>query len=196
MDTRTGGQKGFTMKRNIRIFLTLVLLVSLSSCLTLQNTGTNTKNQSLNNLIMYDKSIDEIINAINNGANVNEINMFGVTPLMFAVSKSNVEIVELLIEHGADVSAEAEGSYTPLFYAVEINSDETIPIVDLLLDAGANIEHRNYKGQTVLLYAAEMNSNQELLQHLIEKGANPNSNDNEGNNLEYYIANCKNGIIQ
>lgn len=183
------------MKKIIKTFILGISLLSLSSCVLLKNLTENSTNQSLNYMTMDNKSYNEIEKAIKNGANVNETNMFGVTPLMFAVGRSEVEVVKLLIENGADISAEANGSYTPLFYAVEVNNDKTITIVDLLLDAGANIEHRNYKGQTVLLYAAEMNSNQELLQHLIEKGSNPDSCDNKGNNLEYYKSNCKNGII-
>ena len=183
------------MKRIIKTFMLGLSLLFLSSCVSLKSTSTNSTNETLNDMVRYKRSCNEIEKAIKNGANVNEVNMYGVTPLMFAVGRSDVEVVKLLIENGANVSAEANGSYTPLFYAVEVNNDKTITIVDLLLDAGANIEHRNYKGQTVLLYAAEMNSNQELLQHLIEKGSNPDSCDSKGNNLDYYKSNCKNGII-
>ena len=48
------------------------------------------------------------------GANVNETNSSGDTPLIMAAYKGHVEIVRLLLESGADVLACNSGGWTPL----------------------------------------------------------------------------------
>ena len=45
------------------------------------------------------------------GADANAKNKKGMTPLHFAIYKDNSEIVELLIDKGADVNAKAGGGY-------------------------------------------------------------------------------------
>lgn len=55
---------------------------------------------------------------LENGANVNEKNMHGYTPLHLAILGTMFkDVCELLIEHGADVDAIDNFGNTPLFYA-------------------------------------------------------------------------------
>jgi len=56
--------------------------------------------------------------------------------LMEPISKNDIEMVELLIEHGADVNqVEQSFQYTPLHYAAELNLPE---IIKILLDNGSD----------------------------------------------------------
>ena len=51
-------------------------------------------------------------------ANVEDRGMKGdCTPLMEAASSGHLEIVKLLISHGADVNAQSSSGNTPLMYA-------------------------------------------------------------------------------
>jgi ankyrin repeat protein len=54
---------------------------------------------------------------IAHGADVNQKNFRGATPLMAAAIGRNVAVVKYLIEKGADVNARDQESYTALMYA-------------------------------------------------------------------------------
>ena len=58
------------------------------------------------------------------------------TPLPNAVWEQNKEIVELLINHGADVNAKNDDAGTPLHAASMKDNKE---IVELLINRGADI---------------------------------------------------------
>ena len=55
---------------------------------------------------------------LENGADVNAVDMFGMTPLMQAATyNSNPKILRTLIENGADVAAKNKEGKTALDYA-------------------------------------------------------------------------------
>jgi len=58
---------------------------------------------------------------LSNGANVNEKNEDGLTPLHLAVKSGHKRIVELLIAKGADVNAKDTRGGTSLDYSTELN---------------------------------------------------------------------------
>ena len=53
--------------------------------------------------VQYDQSLVVAI-LLSLGANPNVKNIFGWTPLMYAASRGNLEIIQLLINHGADLN--------------------------------------------------------------------------------------------
>jgi len=68
------------------------------------------------------------------------------TPLHHAAHAGQVEIVELLMEAGASVDAEAIGGGTPLMRAIESSKPSC---VDFLIKAGASVNAENKKGLTL-----------------------------------------------
>ena len=84
-------------------------------------------------------------------ANVEDRGMKGdCTPLMEAASSGHLEIVKLLISHGADVNAQSSSGNTPLMYAcasgklahgTKVNSESR----NLFLTQ-CNIDHSDYSG--------------------------------------------------
>lgn len=67
---------------------------------------------------------------LDNGADVNECNELRRTALHFATRRGAVEIVELLIERGADVArADGDKGVTPLMNAVYSNSIECVKAI-------------------------------------------------------------------
>ncbi len=115
----------------------------------------------------------------------------GVTPLIYAIDKLSVELVELLLEYGADSNMRDSLGYTPLMHAVRIThpSEEQLQnaliIIKLLLEKGADTdaqrkslrivpvkqptsrEEDTESGETALIYAVRYN-NEKLVQVLLE----------------------------
>jgi len=86
------------------------------------------------------------------GASVDDRGNKGdLTPLMDAASQGHLEIVKLLISHGADVNAQSACGNSPLMYACSSGHED---IVKELLNAGARVEDNNENGHTPLMEAA------------------------------------------
>ena len=60
------------------------------------------------------------------------------TPLHAACANSHIPVVELLVDHGADIEKTNESSATPLIAAVRAND---LSVIRSLLDAGADVNH-------------------------------------------------------
>ena len=108
---------------------------------------------------------------IANGADVNEKNDDGVTPLHYAALKGHKEIVELLIAKGADVNAKDDEGATPLHSAAYGGHKE---IVELLIAKGADVNAKGRYGRTPLHRAAPSGS-KEMIELLIANGADVNA---------------------
>lgn len=94
----------------------------------------------------------------------------GVTPLFAAAKQSEPELLELLIEAGADVNWANERGVTPLISAAYHGNCEG---VSYLAQAGADINHQSEAGITAL-FAATTGLHFACVQSLIESGADPN----------------------
>ena len=89
------------------------------------------------------------------GANVNECDANGMTPLFAAIQHNNFNLVQLLLIAGADVNfAEKKSGQTPLFYAAKYGSSK---IYNLLLnnDADENVTDKNNKKAKDYFYAKD-----------------------------------------
>ena len=71
---------------------------------------------------------------IDSGADVNDKDRIGNTPLINACIIGDIEIVKLLLDNGADVNAENKWYNTPLTYAKDKHNQQ---LVDLLIQHGA-----------------------------------------------------------
>ena len=131
----------------------------------------------------------------------------GAGPLFIATLANDQESMELLLKHGAEVDLENVFQMTPLMIAAGMRGTgrgggggdpaRTIKSIDLLLDAGANINAkvtdshthtavimayvagRDQEGRTALMAAAESGQDR-LVQHLLERGADPMIRDATG----------------
>jgi len=86
---------------------------------------------------------DDVVTLLDAGVNVNARNESGLTPLHFATSVGNADIIKLLIEAGANVNARSEDGDTPLHDAARYGNAD---IVKALLEAGAGVNERNEGG--------------------------------------------------
>ena len=101
----------------------------------------------------YAASDPEVFSALlSGGANIDKVDDDGYTALMIAVEGREYEVVELLVDAGADVNATNHFEETALMLAASIQPD----YVEMLLEAGAepNVTKRNLR--TPLIYAVIM----------------------------------------
>jgi len=140
------------------------------------------KQRALSSLLFY-LSRDGCINPVKpllekyyNDIHIDYIpNDEGQTPLMVASENGYTEIVQLLLEKGADVNAETNDGKTALMYAAAKGRTE---IVQLLLEKGADVNTKIY-GTPILLWAHE-NGHTKIIQLLLEKGADVNAKNKYG----------------
>ena len=78
---------------------------------------------------IYKGSIEEVKQHLTAGAEVNAKAGDGLTPLSYAASLGQTEIVELLIAKGADVNAKSDFGTTPLDWTVEADHTETAALL-------------------------------------------------------------------
>jgi ankyrin repeat protein len=111
------------------------------------------------------------------GANPNQFDVRGDTPLMFVIGRTRIEVppetrlqmLDLLISAGADPNLISTSGYsTPLIHAADLGQSE---IVRRLLRAGAVIQATNREGLTALHFAA----NAETAKLLLSAGADRES---------------------
>jgi cytohesin len=100
----------------------------------------------------------------------------GWTPLAWVAYEGHKEIVELLIENGADVNANDDIGGTPLYRAARKGHKE---IAELLIAAGTDVNAKNSVGQTPLQFAAGY-GHKEIVELLIDNGADLDVKDDDG----------------
>ena len=108
------------------------------------------------------------------GADVNEAQGDGLTPLHVAAQEGNLDIVRLLIGAHANVEAKTRlGDYTPLHLASGAAHES---VVRALLDAGAQpAATTTYTGVTSLHLAAKAVHGESVVKLLLQKGAPVNA---------------------
>src|SRR3972149_6230643 len=88
---------------------------------------------------------------IKNGANVNQADNDGTTPLYIASRYGHVEVISLLLNNGANVNQVDNVRRTPLYGA---SFHDHVEIVSLLLNHGANMYQIDNTKQTPLHIAS------------------------------------------
>lgn len=89
------------------------------------------------------------------------------TPLEWAIWNKQINMVKLLIEHGAEVNTPVEDrEITPLLFAVGCNNYE---ICRLLVNCGADVNLANFYGAP--LHVAASIGNERLVEFLLDHGA-------------------------
>jgi ankyrin repeat protein len=126
---------------------------------------------------------------VDRGANVNETDEAGVTPLHYATATGLKGVVELLLAEGVDANARTLKEWwfrgivsdmrvgvTALHAGAARGDANTVKV---LLAHGAQLDAKDESGCTLLHYAATL-ANPSVVEFLIAKGANVNAEDRQG----------------
>lgn len=98
------------------------------------------------------------------------------SPVVYtAVGTGDLEVVRMLLDHGASLEFTSDEHWTPLFAAIAKGRED---IVDLLLDRGAGINQAF--GNSLPLTIAINNASMEMVNHLLAAGADVNARSANG----------------
>ena len=96
--------------------------------------------------------VEVVQSRINQGANIDETDNRGCSPLIVAAKWGYLEIVKLLLDNGADVNAWAWDTMEQTAL-MEASDQGHVELVKFLLQKGANVNFRNKNGWTALKLA-------------------------------------------
>jgi ankyrin repeat protein len=133
-------------------------------------TGTAAADGTLADLIQRGDR-DAALESIRTGADVNEPQGDGTTPLHWAIYRIDPGLVAALLQRGAQPGAINSYGSTPLAEAIKVAD---AGLVEMLLDAGADVEAPNQDGQTALMLAARAGA-VDIAEILVRRGADVNA---------------------
>ncbi len=122
-------------------------------------------------------TVQQVQEAIKNGADVNAADKDGKAPLMAATFNTDGGVLNVLLEAGANVNARQPDGGTALMYAAVSNPPQ---VITTLLNAGAHVNDQDQDGGTPLIWAATFNPNPEVILILLKAGADPKAKTTEG----------------
>lgn len=104
-----------------------------------------------------------------------------------ACRTGELDLVKEYIQNGSELNEYSTHGFTPLHYAAmgsnETKAEINIEILKVLVDAGADVNEISKDGRSILFLLAEFSPLLEAVQFLIEKGANPEFRDSNGNHI-------------
>jgi serine/threonine-protein phosphatase 6 regulatory ankyrin repeat subunit B len=111
--------------------------------------------------------LERVKSLVRQGAPLNEPSRvkFGWTPLIGAVFHNETNIVQYLVESGADVNCVDKDGLTPLMWAAGWG-DRGVAVVKILITHGANLDAKDKNGATVFEHANSAPPKPELLRVL------------------------------
>jgi uncharacterized protein len=117
-------------------------------------------------------SVDSVNALILAGAKINARETWnGQSAIMWAAAEGHAQVVQALIDGGADIHARSNGTTTPFLFAVRKGD---IATVQVFLKAGIDVNEKRVDQATPLLVAI-INGHEDLVDLLLDKGADPNA---------------------
>ena len=131
-------------------------------------------------------TLEDVKKELKNGANVNAASDEDTTALMHAaIFNQNPEVIETLIDKGANVNAKNKDGSTALTKAAFNPNPE---VIKTLIDEGADVNAKSKSGGTALMSAAIFNQNPEVIKILINAGTDVNAKSKSGSTALMFAA--------
>lgn len=176
------------MCKGIKDVLIIIILLSIVSCNRLSKEESERFKEAI---LKDDRAYIQYI--LSKGLDLNDEDMFGYIPLHIAVGANNRELIDIFLQHGADINCVDGLKCNCLFktydietvkYLIErganvnqVNKYGEIPLFNvtwyydlakLYIESGSDIHQKDELGFSIL-FSIIMNNNYKLLKYLIEK---------------------------
>jgi ankyrin repeat protein len=150
-----------------------IVFISIGSLLT----TVVSSSQSLQPLLKAIKNNDktQVSSLLNDGAGISIVDEDGDNVLMYAALYASADCMDLLLKKGADPNARNKLGETPLMWC-----SHDLTRSKLLLDHKADINATTNAGNTALLIACTGDGQREMINLLLEKGADPLAKNDKG----------------
>ena len=150
------------------------------------------RNVQTNALVQAVENNDDagVKRAINLGADVNAQDSRGEKALFMAVvlvcnkHVNSTDMIELLLNHGADIETSNEWGASVLQVAIEF---QNFPLMELLLKAGADVKRKN-ADRVSWFFTAVVKNNIPIVEILLKYGASLDERDASGNTVLHIAA--------
>jgi len=129
----------------------------------------------------------------------------GATPFLLAAAGADVEVMRILAANGADPLLPSDDGTTPLMAAAGmgwvlaindgihvVTPDTALQAVKVAVELGNDVNAVNHAGQTAL-HGAAVNGADEIVQFLIDKGAEVNVWDKTGRTALFFARHAQLG---
>jgi hypothetical protein len=132
---------------------------------------------------VFNGDTENVQRLLDKGSNINYRNRYGYTPIILAARSGLVDIVKLLIDHGADINQKASIEYTigepseiqtPLIAAA---MEKRIKVIDLLLAQKSIDVNASTDAGLTALHFSNQNGDNDSFQLLLKHGASLNPDD-------------------
>src|ERR1051325_276137 len=111
------------------------------------------------------------------GINVNAKDENDDTALTAAAARGDSQIIGVLLKRGADVNAKGRNNWTALLLALE---DERFEVAEILVgQSNLDLKAENPTGMTALMLAV-WHKRPEFVKRMLQRGADPNHQDKDG----------------
>ena len=129
-------------------------------------------------------SVKDVLAAFDGGADVNEVDSDGLTPLhVVAALSKDPKIVDVLVKRGAMVNAMTSNGWTPFLYAAKQNANPAILTTLVRHGADVTLSPKNEGNWDALFYAVANNPNPAVTATLLSMGLDENYSDRDKNTL-------------
>ena len=118
--------------------------------------------------------LTKVLDASSGPAKIDAKDVNGTTPLMWAARRGDRNAVSILLDKGADLHVRNRFRQCALLNAARSRS---LACIKLLIKAGARMTHTDNQGFNALHYAAIYSDDAEIVQYLIDTGAEVNGRD-------------------
>lgn len=118
--------------------------------------------------------------------NASDSDWFDRTPLFYAISAQDIDMILFLLEHGAEVEVYDHLGDTPFHFNASFHGDDNITILEILLNHGCRVDQVSHIKQQTALQIALSEGNASTAEYLLEQGASRGSCCGEGKSVLHY----------